>query len=673
MSFQKKNCLFILLVLLFFPHSALSLNQSNQTVMNTSVKFAPNVILTMTSGNSFCPPSNVTVIADLINVGNDIAVGNLAMNAYNIYGFNYMSGNWSGVSINPVEEKFYNISRQVSDYDPAGIYSAESNFSYYNTYAYSSLNFRIKQGIGTLVASPSRIEETALPGDTIVKDIYLWLIYPCHGASAHLNTTSGPPGSWVFFSSNPVWLSTDIYNVTRSYIYIDLPSNTTAGDYVGQIDVLSEGQHVIIPLIIHIQPTIIFDVITEVLPQYKEVCAGNVVVAKVTATKIFPPGMIDINLTYRIEFNGTTYAERKETVAIDSSIQKYVTLTTLSNLPEGNYLFSTSLQYNSTNAYSYDLFSVKSCPIPTTTTVPPSPGGGGGRGLLPVVTKPPSPISLELSRYRLYTILGNITGFIAKVENLMDKDVMAIRLDVSGVPIEWLKMSPYRLNLKPNETKSFVVAIDVPADADEGIYYLSIQAKDEYKSDERQLALIVAKDLKSLARLALENAENVSNRANGIRFLNCLGIGDLLKDLNDSNMILDSAKGEYEAGRYENTISLADFAVDSYEKIMTKAEGLMENVFGKLPTFAFPPFSEEFEKENEVLVGLMVEKNYVEFCDSFRKIQNLSFYSTVEVVLIVSLISISMIILIAVYRRKKAREISTILERVKERLGIGTE
>jgi hypothetical protein len=656
--------------ILFLP-SSLSQGQKieNQGPMNTSVLLAPNILISIKpSGVSFCPPENITLTTNLTNVGNLATVGNLTTEVLDPYGRLFMNGSWNNTVLNPDDEKSFVLWHQVTGDDQPGIYQMKSNFSYDNKYVYASDTFRIKQKIGTLVASPSTIEETVMPGDTIVKYLYIWLVFPCYGTNVFLNTTPGPPGDWVIFSSNPVWVSPEIANVTVVYVYINLPSNTTSADYTGSINLWAEDQHVIIPLIIHVKQAPIFDVITEVLSQYKEVCIGSDVTAKVTVTKIFPPDTLDVNLTYRIEFNSTTYAERKETVAVTTSIQKDITLTTPSSLPEGYYLFSTTLNIDDTVVYSYDLFYAKSCPFPP----PPQPPPTGGVAL-PTIEKPPPPLSLELSRYRLYAILGNTTGFIAKVKNMRSEETKAIRLDVSGVPIEWLKITPYRFNLNPNETNNFIVTIDIPADAEEGIYYLNIRATDAYKSEEKQLALIIAKDMKSLARLALEHAENLANRARQIKFLNCLEIGDLLKDLEDSEMVLKSAKEEYNFGRYGNVISLADFASDSFEKIITKANSLIENAFRKLPTFIFSPFSGEFEKEIRILERLTVEKTYVGFCGSLKKIQNLSLYSTIEVIAIVSLIAVSVLILIEIFRKRKEVEVAAILRRVRERLGIETE
>ena len=658
----NRKYFFLFLVVVFLFSVPISFSQSqDQTVMNTSVKLAPNIFVSVyTDKSSYCPPEIVNITTKLENRGNLATTGNLTTMIYDPYWHEFMNGSWGSILLNPTDIKYFNLSHTVTEGDTAGVYTVESNFTYNGEYKYSETTFRIKQGIGTLVASPSKIEETALPGDTIVKKIYFWLVYPCHGTYVYFNATPGPPGSWVIFSENPIWLPIKSWNMTVVYIYVDLPPNTTAGDYTGYIHAYAENQDVVIPLIIHVQPAPIFDVVTEVLPQYKEVCIGSDVTAKVTITKVFPPETVDVNMTYKIESNTTVYDMKQETIAITTSTERYPTLHVPSIISEGYYTFSATLEYQNTSVYSSDIFLAKYCPV----YVPPS-----GYAPPPPIKPPPTfPLILTLSNYRLNAIIGNTTGFVAHVKNIGEKTARAVRLEISGVPIEWISLAPYRSNILINETKDYVVTINVPDDAKEGIYYLNVKATDEYRSEEKTVALIVAKDLKSLAELLFQQLEKTRSVANRTLFLSCLDIKDIIKAFNDAESVREMGIQEYNKGNYKNAINFYDYALSSYEKIIQEADTLMSLEIEKPKPFIFSPFIESYLEDYTRLQACVDGKNYKDFCKYRDDIQRLSFYSTVTVILLVLIIATSVIILILAYRRRKEFYIAITLRRIRERL-----
>ena len=638
-SLRKSFIIFIIsLFFLFFTATCQS-----ESIMNATVKLAPNILIDVyTDKSSYCPPEIVNITTRLENRGNIGVLGNLSTEVLDPYGVYFLGNSWENVTLGPGYVNYFNITYQVTENDTAGIYTVKSNFSYDQDYKYAEANFRIKQGIGTLVASPPSIEETVMPGDTIVKKLYFWLLYPCYGTNVYLNTSTGPPGDWVIFSSNPIWLSPETWNVTTVYIYIDLPWNTTPGDYEGSIHAYADGQHLVIPLIIHVQPTPIFDVITEVLPEYKDVCNGDDVKARVTITKVFPAETLDVNMTYRIEMDGVTYDERKETIAVTTSVERYVTLRVPSDAEEGFYLFSSTLDYQNNQSvfiYSYDQFYVRYCPPTPTPVYPPS------RPRRPAVEviKPKPKLELKLSKYRLYSIVGEKKSFIAYVTNFGEDLTRSVRLDIRGVPIQWITITPHRSNIPLNETEEFVVAINIPKDAEEKIYYLKIKAKNEHESEEKTLALIVAKDLASLAKVAYEEMEKVRRIASETVLMDCLDITDIVESFNEAEKIREKIALEFEQKNYKEVINLCDYLTSLYEEIITKANVKMDLAFEE-SRFIMPPFVAEFYKEY-VNLGKFVEKrNYKDFCEPYVRIQKLSLYSTLLLIAAVLIVSISLIL-----------------------------
>ena len=452
----------ILNLIILFIVPVLTLAATNQTIMNSSIKLAPNVfIFSSTPKSSYCPPELINITTRVENKGNLGVMGNLHVDVRDPYGVEFKNGSWSHINLNPGDVKLFFLNHTTSEGDIAGIYTVYSNFSYDGEEKRDETTFRIKQGFGSLVASPSQIEETVFPGDTITKYIYFWLMYACHGTFVDLNTTEGHPGDWVVFTSNPIWLSPETWNVTKILIYIDLPWNTIPGDYEGYIYASIGGEvQLYIPLVIHVQTQGIFDITTDVLSEYKEVCQGGEVVAKTSVLKVFPPGTFDITLTYRIELNNTVYDESSESVAITDELERYPTLIVPSSAPTGVYTFYSILNASganwTTSAISYDIFRVKECAPPS----PPSPPAGVGRPYRKIkekVSVGPQMVVVNVSKYRLISTLGNTTSFLVRVRNQGDSRIEGLRLTIKGIPKEWVSVYPYIMTLEPNETGEYLV------------------------------------------------------------------------------------------------------------------------------------------------------------------------------------------------------------------------
>ncbi|MEM5878651.1 MAG: hypothetical protein QXF12_07290, partial [Candidatus Aenigmatarchaeota archaeon] len=420
-----------MLMLLIFINSV----QAASSVMNSSVGLFPNVLIDVKpSSSSYCPGDTINITSNVTNIGNNQTVFRLDQKIFDQYSAIYTNETWYNQQILPMQQNFYYMTKLVGDNDIAGMYTVITNLTSPLNSTLHETTFRIKQKYGTLVSSPSFIEKTVFPGDFIVEDLYLWLLFPCYGTNVRLNVT-GDISNWVYFSANPVYLSPENWNYTRIGVFIDLPWNTIPRDYTGYIIAEIQGEVTMyIPVTIHVQTTAIFDVQTEVISQNKEVCQGSDVTAKVNLLKVFPPEPIDVNMTYIIEYAGDKYAERRETIAVLDTLEKFVTLKLPSNSPEGIYTFYSILDVSTSNwavnISSSDTFNVVFCQQP-----PPTSGGtsGGGQSF-PLEEK--KEIFLNVSRYKITGIVGNLSSFFVTVKNNGMQDITNIKLQIDGLPLE---------------------------------------------------------------------------------------------------------------------------------------------------------------------------------------------------------------------------------------------
>src|SRR3990170_3351936 len=194
MVLNKKYFLFSFLLLFVFLIPRVS--SSVETVMNNSISLKENIFVSVLSDkSSYCEPEVVQIATTVENRGNIAASGNLTTRVFDPYSKEIKNNTQNG-TLNGGESKTFNTNYTVQISDFADLYTIRGNFSYSKEYKVGERNFRIKKGIGTLVASPSLIERTMRPGDSATDFIYPWLLYACYGATVSLNKTSGEPGSW---------------------------------------------------------------------------------------------------------------------------------------------------------------------------------------------------------------------------------------------------------------------------------------------------------------------------------------------------------------------------------------------------------------------------------------------------------------------------------------------
>jgi hypothetical protein len=656
---MKKYFPFLLLAFFFLVPNSFS---KNQAVMNTSVMLASNVYTSVSTDKlSYCKPETVYVTNSIENRGNVGATGNLTTRILNPDGVEIQNSSWQNILVGGGEIKNFYLNHTVTDSDTAGMHTIRSNFTYDSKFRYAETQFRIKKGIGTLISSPSRIEKTMMPGDTVIEKVYFWLLYPCYGAYVYLNKTSGLPGDWITFSLNPLYISPELWNATEVNITVDLPRNVTSGDYSGYIFANANGQQIATPVIIHVQTSGVFDVSVVVPSSKKEVCQGSDVYATVTITKFLPSGLVDINMTYQItDYNNTIVDQKNETIAINTTVQRIPILYVPSSASPGYYTFTAILEYKELLVYASDIFLVKECPV-----VQPPPPSGEVR----VPAKVEAPILLlNVSTHRLTTVVGNKTGFVASVKNIGGKNISSVELTVEGIPTQWITITPIKTTIAPNATVDYIALITIPKDADEGIYPLKVKATNEVESNEEVIVLIIGKDIKSAADLLLKELEKIRAKAKETLLLDCLDIGDNIKLFEDAEKIKESGVVEYNNKNYQKSIDLFDYAISLYEKIVNKANVLMKIKSEEIGAFMFPPYTEEIKHSIKILKMYAEEKNYRDFCVYVYKIQQLSFYSKIVLVLVILAIIASVALLIMTYRKKKEWERVETIEKIKERL-----
>jgi len=666
MSVIRKPVLYLLFIILFlFPLSF----SEKRTTMNTSVDLAPNVFIsTYTDKSSYCPPENISIATSIENKGNLGVNGDLATVVYDPYSNEFKRHDDFDVSLNPTEIKTFYLNHTVSESDVAGLYTSKSSYSYDGKTKNAEVNFRIKKGFGTLAASPSVIEKTVFPGDLIVENVYFWLLYPCHGASVVLNTSAGTPGEWVFFSANPIWISPETWNVTKVAIYIDLPWNTIPDNYTGYIYASIDGNlQLSIPIIIHVQTIGIFDVITEVLPQYKEICHGNDVSAKTTVIKIFPPETFDVDLTYRVQDNNTVYGEKKESVAITDKLERYNSFKMPSNVPEGIYTFYSILNASgenwTTSVVSYDTFLVKDCVSQPPTQAPGEPSGEFYPSA--VVKKE---LLLNVSKNKLLVTVGNSTSFLALVKNLGDEEIKNVKISISGISNEWITVYPEKQDLKAGEQKDFLVIIKTLPNTKEGNYPFKIKAIDDVSSNEESVLLIVGRDEESLTKILYQEVERVRIIANLTLQMSCLEIKDVKLGYEEGEKLRELGIIEMNGKNYKKSQEFFVQALTSYENAINKADVLMDLRFSKLKPFAIFPFSIKIKAKMNALAEALGIRDYSNFCVQLGEITKYSSYSIFTFSLLLLILIIIVFLLFAAYKRRKEREFESKFERIKERL-----
>ncbi|MDI6826318.1 MAG: hypothetical protein QMD36_03970 [Candidatus Aenigmarchaeota archaeon] len=605
------------------------------------VIYGLNVRVTVsTDRNAYCPNETINMTTKLENIGYFNATGNLSSKVVDPWKNIKKEENWLNIDLSANETKYYFMNYTVQDTDRIGDYKAKSDFMYDGHYNSSSVTIRIKNGEGILLTSPSSIAKTIYSGQSALQNLHMWLDYACVDTIAKINKSSGPPGDWVTFSKDELFLGANGY-LNTTVLNISVPIETEEGTYSGTVYIDTEKQHKEIPLIIHVG---IFNITSSVefFPGPPgDICLGDTLLVNVTIVTNYP-GVVETNVTYRLlDPSSKVVTEWNEILEVNRTLQKNVTFTLPLDGPEGYYTFMVIVKYGSVIDQSSLTFKAISC-VPI---IPAVPGVPREVPAIPVV-KPVYNLTLSLSTNILTVFLGNETSFFAHVKNIGTETVRSVRISVGRIPPDWVRVSPSYSDISPGETQTYVVVISVPKNASTRVYKLGVKAIDEVESNTETSTLIVGRDLKEVADLLLGELKKVRTEARE-SFLteDCMNI-TLMKMLHeDAELAFENGMKEYESKNYEKAISWFEYAIAIEKKVISLVE---INIRVEIETLGKSqiifPMRHEFYKQLYLVMNYLDAKQYVIICEPILKMKSLIKAALVFWVLIALLIVLILII-----------------------------
>jgi hypothetical protein len=478
-----------------------------------------------------------------------------------------------------------------------------------------------------------------------------------------VNKSTGIPGDWVNFTDEEVFLPL-MLPINQITVNITVPSDVSEGDYTGTIYANTDGIRVPIDLIVHVSG-IAFTLNVTVPPEYKTVCVEDSVYADVSVEKS-TSGPLDVNMTYRIQNSTTVIAESNKTLHIENIVaQDNPSFTVPSSVEEGIYTFLGTLRYDRTQTESSDVFSVIKC-IPTTTI---SPSGAGVPGPAPGPLVTPTPIyslSLSLSTDVLTVIIGNKTKFIAFVNNTGTETVNSVKISVEGIPLSWISILPPMNNIIPGQTKEYFVTINVPSDAEPGVYTLSIRATDGVMSEIENLTLVIGSSPKEISYLLLSELEKLRLLANrSLVVSECINVSIMKFLYDDAEIVYKKGLKEYGNENYVDAIKWFEVAVTSYKQVIFRVDIEVRSEIRRVRESKL--FTQNAENKLNLIEKYLDEKNYEKICENIVLSKKLVMYGFIFwPLLIISLVLIVILVILFIRQRGQRRE--NILEKIKGRI-----
>ncbi len=621
---------------------------------------------------NYCPGQIVDITNKLENLGSNNLIGNLSTSILNTTSQEIHNEKWSNIGLLSTEVEYFKTNYTIQEKDEPGIYSIRSNFTSDENFTDSTCIFRVNKGIGTSRRSPGEIADTIQPNTTknytYPDNIQLWLEDACNSTTATLNTTKGIPGEWVSFSQNNLYLNP--YNATD--FSITIPPDTPEGVYDnGSIFIYADnpyGEDKVREIRLNIIVSYTdFRLNVKVPTESKIICQGGSVNAKINITKIYPPEEVKVNMTYQIvDYDWVVYKEKKDDDI--SIIENETILSSTLAVPSstGKYRFLAKLERRSAVKQAYDTFEVISCP---TTTETPTGGGGGGRKE-EILKLEVYKIILNVSDEILTVITGNKTSFIASVNNTGTEVARSIMISVDGIPPGWISVFPSTDNIYPGEIGKYLVVIEVPTNAETGIYKLNVKAMDGTESNTVIITLVIGRNPKEIADLLLTELEKFrSDAKRSLSVKDCIDTTIIKTVYDDAEYAVEKGKEEYNNKNYEKAVSWFEYAIPVEKKVVDKVDITLEMELGTSNTskVLIPPFFKT-EEQFQLAGTYLKEKNYEKICDPLDRIKRfiligLIFWPAMVVILIILIITT-----IIYYRIKRRRERAKILQEVKERL-----
>lgn len=162
--------------------------------------------------------------------------------------------------------------------------------------------------------------------------------------------------NFIFPSETNFVLKTRENKVIIFNIYVSESENRTV--LAGKIDFISKSLTKSVNVILEVQEKApLFDIKTELLR--KVLIPGQRAIADIKILNLGDLRNIDVELESLIlDKSNNIYDSKKETFAINTSVEKEVFLKVPKNIELGDYLFSSEVSYKNINAKSYDSFRI---------------------------------------------------------------------------------------------------------------------------------------------------------------------------------------------------------------------------------------------------------------------------------------------------------------------------
>ncbi len=132
------------------------------------------------------------------------------------------------------------------------------------------------------------------------------------------------------------------------------------GSYFGELEITADGIRKSINVVIDVESEqVLFDVKLDILPDYKEVVAGNDLKAQITLLSIGPARKVDVIATYIIkDKRGNVIDESTETFAVEKQASFVKSFSIPKTLRLDDYLAIIEVRYENSFAVSSELFRI---------------------------------------------------------------------------------------------------------------------------------------------------------------------------------------------------------------------------------------------------------------------------------------------------------------------------
>lgn len=291
----------------------------------------------------------------------------------------------------------------------------------------------------------------------------------------------------------------------------------------------------------------------------------------------------------------------------------------------------------------------------------------GAEGISDLQTK----LLLKLSTNLISVTSGNKTSFITSVKNIDAKTIESVKIYIQGISPNWLEIIPKSTNITAGGTQDYLVSVNIPAETETNVYEFTATAIDELKSNSENLTLVVGKDLKEVSELLTKRFEDTESLVEKSFLVeNCLDITVMKITNEDAKYAYQRSLEEYEKENYTKAIDYIEYAIPLGNDITYSIDKSLQMEIDtfKKSKIIVPPFY----NSEELLIQVqkyMEEKKYDEICKPIEKMRKYVMVGIVFWLAILIIIMFLIVISLIFYRRKRVKERTDVIERIRERLG----